>query len=278
MISKTKDSLLRNTASPRIIFVGGSNLSFGLNSQMIKDSLHLNPVNTAIHASLGLKFMMDNTLQYVRNGDIIILVPEYEHFYRNYNFTSEELFHLIFDADKSKIKLMNIPQLLSLASFAPKYSLSKFDIEEHKYVLEQGVYSSRAYNKFGDISSLYRGNKKEPFAPYEMSASENDFNNEVIKQIKIFQSLLYQKKASLYLSYPCLQDTTYHNLKNQIAKVQKELNESGLTILGTPERYMMPDSLMFNTPYHLNNIGAKYRTTLFIADFKKVYLKNQNAK
>ena len=36
-----KDSLLENTKPPRVIFVGGSNLSFGLNSQMIKESLNM---------------------------------------------------------------------------------------------------------------------------------------------------------------------------------------------------------------------------------------------
>ena len=43
-----KDSLLKNTPSPRIVLVGGSNTSFSIDSQILKDSLHLNPVNTRI--------------------------------------------------------------------------------------------------------------------------------------------------------------------------------------------------------------------------------------
>lgn len=76
-----KDSRLKSTPSPRIIFIGGSNLSFGLNSQTIKDELNLNPINTAIHVNIGLNYMLSNTIQYVKRKDIIILVPEYEHFY-----------------------------------------------------------------------------------------------------------------------------------------------------------------------------------------------------
>jgi hypothetical protein len=53
-----KDNLLKKTNNPRIIFVGGSNLSFGINSKVIKDSLKLNPINTAIHASIGLEKMI----------------------------------------------------------------------------------------------------------------------------------------------------------------------------------------------------------------------------
>ena len=40
-----KCQLLEDTPSPRIIFVGGSNLAFGLDSQRIKDSLNINVIN-----------------------------------------------------------------------------------------------------------------------------------------------------------------------------------------------------------------------------------------
>src|ERR1044072_2906237 len=60
-----KDSLLAKTTGPRIIFIGGSSMSYGLNSALFKDSLRLHPVNTGIHAGLGLKFMLAHTLPFV---------------------------------------------------------------------------------------------------------------------------------------------------------------------------------------------------------------------
>ena len=38
-----KDSLMEHTAQPRVVFVGGSNLVFGLDSDKIKKELNLNP-------------------------------------------------------------------------------------------------------------------------------------------------------------------------------------------------------------------------------------------
>ena len=32
---------------------------------------------------------------------------------------------------------------------------------------------------------------------------------------------------------------------------------------------MIPDKMMFNTPYHLNKNGVDYRTSLLIEDFQK---------
>ena len=103
-----KDSLMENVESPRIIFLGGSNLSFGLNSQLIKDSLKLNPINAGIHASIGLIYMLSNSLEFIKKGDIVVLVPEYQQFYGDAAFGSEgeELTRTIFDVNKSKFKLL----------------------------------------------------------------------------------------------------------------------------------------------------------------------------
>jgi len=110
----------------RMIFVGGSNLSFGLNSQMIKEELNLNPINTGVHASIGIRYMLENTIQYVREGDIIILALEYSHFYHDYNSGSAELLRTIFDVELSNIRLLNLQQIVGLIPHVPKYSLSKF--------------------------------------------------------------------------------------------------------------------------------------------------------
>ena len=145
-----KDSLLQNVPAPRIIFVGGSNLSLGLNSKLIKDSLHLNPVNTALHAQIGLKFMMDNTLQYIKKGDIIVLVPEYHQYYRDLNSGSVELLRLIADVNMSKISLLNFTQIRKLTLFIPQFVLSKYKITEYLKTKESDVYSVNSFNEFGD--------------------------------------------------------------------------------------------------------------------------------
>jgi len=69
---KQMDVRLRNAASLRLILVGGSNLSLGINSQMLKDSLALNPINTGISVGIGLCYMLDNTLKHVRKNDIVV--------------------------------------------------------------------------------------------------------------------------------------------------------------------------------------------------------------
>ena len=60
-----KDRLIRSTPSPKIILVGGSNLAFGIDSRMLRDSLNVNIVNMGLYAKLGLRYMLAQVKPYV---------------------------------------------------------------------------------------------------------------------------------------------------------------------------------------------------------------------
>ncbi len=261
-----KDSRLKSTPSPRIIFIGGSNLSFGLNSQTIKDELNLNPINTAIHVNIGLNYMLSNTIQYVKRKDIIILVPEYEHFYWDYNRGTQHLFRTIFDVNPSKIRLLNQIQMLNIVKYIPKYTVSKFKSTEYINVKENMVYGVNSFNQYGDTYTHWELGRKK-FKPY--SKIRGEFNQSVMERIKEFQAEIEKRNATLLISFPGLQDASYFNMTEQIKKVEAEYIKNGLIVLGSSKRYMIPDKMMFNTPYHLNKNGVDYRTSLLIEDFQK---------
>lgn len=75
-----KERSLRTAPGRRIVFVGGSNLAFGIDSLAIGRRLGLSPVNMGLHAGLGLQFMFRETRTGLRPGDLVVLSLEYEHF------------------------------------------------------------------------------------------------------------------------------------------------------------------------------------------------------
>jgi len=84
-----KHRAAEESASPKIVFIGGSNLPFGLNSERISDETKMPVVDMGLHAGLGLKFMLEEAKPYIRKGDIVILVPEYQQFFGE-NYYGEE--------------------------------------------------------------------------------------------------------------------------------------------------------------------------------------------
>ena len=262
--NQKKDELLQRVKSPRMIFVGGSNLSFGLNSQIIKNELNINPINTAVHAAIGVRYMLENTIQNIREGDIVILALEYGHFYKDYNNASEELLRTIFDVEPSKVKLLNFRQAVNLIPFVPKYTLSKLRLSEYFNVIESDIYSVNSFNKYGDTYTHWEM-KPETIKPLERI--EGQFNKSVIQNILDFQAEVSRKGATLLVTYPGFQDISYENSIEKIEIVRRKLETNGLVTLGCPYRYKIPNDMMFNTPYHLNKEGVNHRTRLFIDDY-----------
>lgn len=266
MSAAQKDSLLRHTPSPRMILVGGSNLSFGLNSGIIEDSLGVHPVNTAIDAGMGLNYMLDNTKRFIREGDVVVVVPEYQHYFGSTAYGSDELLRVIFDADSGTIGLLEYEQWLNIWKFIPKYSFSKLQPTEYFNYKVKDIYAVDSFNRYGDAVSHW-GRERLDFEPLERLTGS--FNPAVIRKLVEFREYIEAKGATLHVSYPCLQDASFGNIREEIAVVEKALKERSFSILGTPERYRMPDSLMFNTMYHLIKEGADLRTRRLIEDYRE---------
>jgi hypothetical protein len=262
-----KDNLLKNTNNPRIIFVGGSNLSFGIDSKTIKDSLNLNPINTAIHATIGLQYMMDNTLQYIKEKDIVILAPEYSHFYGRSVYGGEELLRTIADIELFQIFELSKEQLKNISKYIFKYSFSKLKPTEYFGYKESDVYSVNSFNQYGDVYTHWEmQQQKFPSA----DTIKTSYNSNTIKLIDNFKIELEKKGANFFITYPSYQASSFDKSIMQIKRVEKELINNNFQILGTPERYRIPDSMMFNTPYHLLKMGVDYRTELLIEDIQQI--------
>lgn len=261
-----KDSLLSNELSPRIIFVGGSNLSFGLNSNIIKDSLRLNPINTGIHASIGLIYMINNTLNYIKSGDIVVVVPEYQQFYGNFAYGGEELLRTVLDVNNSEIPKLEEKQWLNIYKYIFKYSFLKYKPTSYFNVKESDVYSVNSFNEYGDAFAHWEL-KKRDFEPTKFISGE--FNYSVIDELINLKRKLQEKGAFLFVTYPGFQTTSFDNCIRKITKVEIELKKNDFIILGTPNRYKIPDEMMFNTTYHLSKEGVDLRTQLLIEDITK---------
>lgn len=71
---------MENIKEPKIIIIGGSGCGFGLCSTMIGEHFDMPVCNTGTHAGLGLLTQLNICKDYIRNGDIVIIIPEYEQY------------------------------------------------------------------------------------------------------------------------------------------------------------------------------------------------------
>ncbi|WP_303316568.1 hypothetical protein Q4Q34_07105 [Flavivirga abyssicola] len=265
-----KDSLLVNVEKPRLVLVGGSNLSFGINSKLLKDSLLVNPINTGVHAGIGLKYMLDSTEPFVKEGDIIIVAPEYSQFYGNTFFGGEMLLRTVFDLNRNEVKRLSIEQISNISKSLFKYSFSKLKPTEYFNIKESDVYNVNSFNEYGDVYTHWTMESRK-FSPDKYFSEP--FNDHILKDLKEFEKKVKIKKATLLVTFPCYQLSSYNKNINKIKKVEEVLKSLDFYLLGDSKRYVMSEKMMFNTPYHLTKEGVDNRTKLLIEDLKKVILK-----
>jgi len=270
-IEKTKDSLLENVILPRIIFIGGSNIACGLNSQLIKDSLNINPINTSINAGIGLKYMLESPIKSIREGDTIIVIPEYHQFYGDLADGEIVLLPLLFEVSH-KFNIIDFNQYIKLSQYIPKYIASKLKFWKDFETDELAKKSINAFNKYGDEYDHWYMPKPASFEKYEINAS---LNNEAFNLLTAFKTKVENKKAHLYISFPCYAESSFNKCLNQINIIENKFKGLKIETIGSASRYKMNDSLIFDTEYHLTKKGVDLRTELFIEDFKKVRTHNQ---
>lgn len=73
-----KTKLYQNISEPAIVLVGGSNLLYGVDTQLMSNSLNKPVFNFGLGASIGIKMMLELTEVALKPGDIVVLSLENE--------------------------------------------------------------------------------------------------------------------------------------------------------------------------------------------------------
>lgn len=264
-----KDSLLQYVKAPRMIMIGGSNVGMSLNSEIIKDSLEVNPINTAIHAKLGLKFMLDNTAKNLQSGDVVLVIPEYEQFLDKMFWGAEDLTGIITGVSSSKFILLDFDQWINIMPYIPRYLKSKFNLSNYLY-REKSLsrpYLRSSYNSYGD--AVYHWSLQSSKEWGEVEPLENTVNEIAIEYLVNWVNKQKERGIDVYVMYPTFKNENYKVSENVIQKIDNLLRKTNLKICGTPEDFVFEDSLFFDTHYHLRQPGVDMRTLRLIELYKK---------
>src|SRR3989344_2918469 len=115
-----KRKLIVSTPSPRIILLGGSNLAYSIDSELIEKKTGYNVVNFGIGGGMGMRMMISDLKQYLKNNDIVVLSPEYIHYTIMLDGSGPDLIGFI-SADP--IILKNVTSLNQLKNIFPQILL-----------------------------------------------------------------------------------------------------------------------------------------------------------
>jgi len=266
--------LAAKKVKPRIILVGGSNLSFGIYSPLIEQEFDMEVINSAIHAGYGLKYIIDDIKPFIKERDIVILAPEYSHFFDNFFYGDQALIQSI-SVYPSNWKILNWQQILICTKFLPKEALVKIKsylTTFFKTTNNVDSYHRKSFNRHGDAVNHWNYPKPESTPTMTLSG---ELNQVAIDYVRDFSKYIEQKNAHFYFSFPCLNQSSFKKSEAAINTLYAKISKEDFEIIAKPFDYSTEDSLHFDTHYHLTKEGQYFRTKMLIDDLKEYGLEER---
>lgn len=269
-----KLNLVKTVPTPRIIFVGGSNLGYGLNSQEVKDSMGRNVINTGLQAGLGLKLKIDEIEPYLKKGDWVAISPEYTLFYGDGAYGGQSALPVLVEVKPEIIKDFNQQQIKILITGIPKLFFQRIAFFESQFEKKSDKFEEYASNfepKYGDeVLHLTTESGVKDIATPEIKGDFNeDFFAYFLQKMKYWQS----KGITVIMLPPAYYDKGFNENKAKIVYLSKRLAESGYPFAAPPEDVSYPRALIYNTHYHVNKEGRELRTQSVIKALRKLDIK-----
>lgn len=268
-----KVELLERTTPPRIVFVGGSNLAFGLDSRIVEEQLGLRVVNMGMGFNMGLRFMLDLVEPRIGSGDLVVLVPEYN------------LFYGLLDGDERLIDVLELyppgyryirspRQMINLVENLPSHA--RFKLNRMLQTLGRStpadcVYCPRAFNEYGDNVAHLDLPPKDVAKLEFLHTTAQGVDTEAIEVVNDFARRVEQRGGRVVMLFPCVPrphfDLRHEAIDRLYASLRTDLN---VPMLSTPEDYVYPIEYFYDWVYHLNRDGRALRTAKVVDQLRPV--------
>ncbi len=289
-----KEKYAKSINSRKIVLLSGSSGLFGLSAEQIEKETGIPTVNFAVNAGLTVDYLAWKLAPILKEGDIIIMAPEYNYYYKNkvQQISTDIFTSYIISYDPKYLESLNliyqalillrpvtskVPDL-DLINFASKYIQNDLDAitgKSGKEEVKKGLiktfeagkcYTGLSLNLNGD-ETCNIGNKNK--APFKDTINAEEYIEEIDKtgEIKDFIQFAKEKKVTLIPIYPGIKyepkylTEKYHKF---FAKIAQFWRDQKVIFTDKPEDSFIPGDEMLESRYHPTDQGRKTRTTKVI--------------
>ncbi len=258
--------------SPKIAVVGGSSVAFGLDSGMLGQYTDREVVNFGLYATLGSKIMLDLSEDGLNPGDIVVFAPELNAQTMSLYFGTRSAWQAI-DADRDIYETVYRHNGEELE--ADKVAFAE---EKAQYIADgapdpSGVYNSKNFNSYGDISY------PRPYNTMALGYDPNttfSFTSDIISPdfLEYFNNYCERLKANgvtVYFSFCPINDMAVDAsvTEETIAEFEQYLKENlNCKVISSLSDYIIDWGYFYDTNLHLNDEGVKLRTQMLINDLR----------
>lgn len=267
ILTKKYEQLV-NINEPKIILLGGSNLTFGINKDIIEEKTGMPVVNMGLHAGMGLRFNTEIAKANIKKGDIIILAYEYS-IIDDISHFSPELVVSGIDNQLEIYKYVPIQYWPEIIKYIPTYAFKKLDAINDKQTT--GVYSASSFDTKGNMilerkQCTLPSNITLNYGEVRLKDKEN-IPDETSEYINKFINYVNEKGATVLYTFPSVINERFYVTEEQIESYEMEVDEEiDAKRISNIKDYIFEREYMYDTIFHLNENGANIRSEKLASD------------
>lgn len=267
---------LKQDDKPRIIIAGGSGTAFDLRCDLLEEELSdYHAVNFGLYAGLGTTVMLDLLQSQIREGDVVIFMPELSAQTLSDYFNAEAMWQAT-DGDFEPLLSLPYEYFGRMAGAFPTFAASKMRYRQSGDSPKgDGVYASSSFNRYGDISYPDREYNTMPGGYDEnmrLSFDTSMITDAFLDKVNLFSDICEKKNVSFFYRFcPMNQAALLKDEEKKLTSFTDYLSDQlSCEILGDPAEAILEPEWFYDTNFHLNCSGAVVNTALLIKELKAV--------
>ncbi|HBB32490.1 MAG TPA: hypothetical protein DDZ80_08605 [Cyanobacteria bacterium UBA8803] len=268
MMYERKMALAEQVQAPRrLLITGGSGAHYTINSALIEQELGIPVLNLGLDGPVGLDVILPSILGQVRQGDIVLLVPEYLILWSENGLgdRSSQFGVAIGRPGLGGVPPKQLAQDMLMLGTPTLRAATKSTLD----VIQKGQltgYYSEPVNERGDPTVTKTRTGKWWELPINQPASSH-----AIKRIAKFHQEVQAKGATLILSLPWVYARTDEKSVSNVKKTAAELAKIAPTIYDKQSLNMQTDSSLFaDTHYHLQPEARIKRSHQIVQELQEI--------
>ncbi len=246
---------------PMFVLVGGSNLYYGIEDEMLYAGLsnRCHVVNMGFHAGLGLGRMLEVVKPYVKAGDIVCIAAEYAHFVGDaYSGGAVAIIHAI-DFKHRPGDLFFSRRYAGI----PRKGWSNYFKSKVETILGHRTNGGAGVADLHDVPPV----PSAKFANRRIDAGSRWQPNETaFAYLKRFADEMKARGVRVVFSAPAFDARLFAFHRDEIAVIGERLEKTGFVRISNAEDFAFPLEFLYDTEYHLNARGRTNRTARLLRD------------
>ena len=270
-LAAKRDLLAAAHDRPRIVFVGGSAVAFGVDSALLEQQLpEYETVNFGLYAALGTRVMLDLSQNDLRAGDIVIVMPEQQAQTLSDYLGAEAMWQAA-DGDFSALLALHTRDVGQMLGRLPAFAGRKLTYWLSGGLVPTGVYQRASFDENGDVVSdlcaaniMPDGYDASTPILFDGSVLGRDF----CADVNAYVATLAERGVQVWYHFPPMNADAVAEGSEVDAYADTLRGRLDCPLVGDPKDCILESGWFYDTNFHLNASGKTVFTRQLARDIK----------